>query len=324
MEEQTDYFGTKIEVDASTHSLVSNHDKDLTLDAAGKQLITNPRVIAFIMKNTIDVFQQQSIDEICSQLSNPASDTYVRPDIHYSPTEHTSLTDGTIRFDVLVDTTNGHICTVDIELQGSISQGYQLTTRGVYYLSRLISKQLRDITGPAKYRHIHKVYSIWLCPKTAEFEKGGISRFKMECVDNGAGMGAAALAGADMMEMIFIRAGKDNSTDIMKFINGLKRDREQLTHLFELQEEVTDYMEFFKELEQDIREEVRAKVEDEVRAEVEDEVRAEVLQSACLKYAKNRLLADIPEDTIASALISIFDLSEKDAKDIILQAQLQK
>ena len=79
----------------------------------------------------------------------------------------------------------------------------------------------------------------------------------------------------------------------------------------------------FRSVEEEVRAEVEDEVRAEVRAEVEDEVRAEVLQSACLKYAKNRLLADIPEDTIASALISIFDLSEKDAKDIILQAQSQ-
>ena len=314
MIEKTNCFGGKVDVDIQAYSEIKDKDLNIHLDDAGKQLISNPRVVAFIMKNTIEIFKDQSVDDIVKQLEEPSTDSIVPPEIRYPPTEYNSITDGTIRYDVLVDTTCGHICTVDIELQGNVNPGYELTTRGIYYMSRLISRQLGNKTGEDKYKHIHKVYSIWLCPKTRASEPGGVSYFKMQCVDNGAQLNSRALAGADMMEMIFVRAGQDDSEDIVKFVNGLYRDRTELDDIFDLQKEVSTYMSFFDEVEQEMAE----KYAHEGRAEGRAEGRKAGLFSAYDLYVADAInTRGLSLAEAKTELIRIFGITDEEAQIVI-------
>lgn len=52
MAEQSEYF-SRIEVDSSAYSLVKSQNMDTAKDQAGKLLISSPRVLAFIMQQTL-------------------------------------------------------------------------------------------------------------------------------------------------------------------------------------------------------------------------------------------------------------------------------
>lgn len=78
----------------------------------------------------------------------------------------------------------------DVEAQKQFYPGYQLVTRGIFYIARMISAQLgTEFTG-SDYDDIKKVYSIWICMdaphklanSTTEYRmkeyniKGGVNR----------------------------------------------------------------------------------------------------------------------------------------------------
>lgn len=312
LEEHTSVFGegSTIEVSKMNASLVANDKRDISRDDPCKQLLTSPGVLAFILKNVIEEFKDEPLDEIKQQVTGQLKTEFISSDIHLKPTEYNSITDGLIRYDVLLDVKSKHICTVDIEIQSNEDPGYPLTTRGVYYLSRLISKQLGDVTGSTKYNALHKVYSIWLCPKTPRNEQGGISRFKFQCVDNGAHLNRDNLLGVDLMELIFIRAGTNSSTDIMKFINGLKRDREQLMRLISIDEEVETYMSFWEEERAEFREEDKAAG----RAEGRAEGKVEGAKAVCYSIISRQKALGKNEGEIINILVDLCGMQEEDAR----------
>ena len=325
MEESTSFFTNRTAINTQGYAAIQDHKVNLSRDEAGKQFISNPKVLAYIIKHTIDAFKDSTLEEIVAQLSDTSTSDIVDPGIHFMPTEASSITDGVIRFDTVVDTTSGHICTIDIELQGDLNPGYQLTTRGIYYLSRLISRQLDNVTGPTKYSRIHKVYSIWLCPKTSATTAGGISNFKMQCVQNGANLSQAALAGADMMEMTFVHAGYDDTTEIVKFVNGLYRDRAKLNEIFELQEEVDTYMGFFEEVIEEKAAEAAAEAAAKAAEEGRAEGRAEGIiageHGVYIKCAKKMLGNQLADFEIIRDLAEMFDLAESKAEEILRLAK---
>ncbi len=143
-------------------------------DACCKHLLSHKQFLAFIMSRVVDEFAGMKWQEIVPYIEGEPEigDGYVdanMPDrIHGEPTEDLTITDGERKFDILfkasLPNSDDKIeLIINIEVQKDYNPGYSLLKRGIYYCSRLISRQLGTEFTKSDYDKIKKVYSIWIC-----------------------------------------------------------------------------------------------------------------------------------------------------------------
>ena len=80
------------------------------------------------------------------------------------------------------------LCTIDlppriylnVEIQNDPNPGYSLITRGLTYISRIMTAQWNNEYYDYDYNHIKKVYSIWILPQSAKKNDGHINAYKIE------------------------------------------------------------------------------------------------------------------------------------------------
>ena len=68
-----------------------------------------------------------------------------------------------IRFRVTFPDRRSHGMIINVEAQKDFTPGYDLTTRGVFYCSRMLSAQMETSISAKDYNQLQKVYSIWIC-----------------------------------------------------------------------------------------------------------------------------------------------------------------
>ena len=68
---------------------------------------------------------------------------------------------------------------INVEAQGEFNPGYPLLKRGIYYCSRMISRQSNRDFIDSHYEKIKKVYSIWVCLDPPGNRKNTIRRYRM-------------------------------------------------------------------------------------------------------------------------------------------------
>ena len=148
-------------------------------DKAAKQILSQKKLLAWILKHTVKEFESFSIKEIAeSCIEHPLVATeHVNADdigidtgnkIRGSRNESDSVSEGTITFDILfhaiVPNTKERIALIiNVEAQKNIDTPYPLIKRALYYVSRMISFQKETEFTGSDYGNIKKVYSIWLC-----------------------------------------------------------------------------------------------------------------------------------------------------------------
>ena len=73
---------------------------------------------------------------------------------------------------------------MNIEAQNEQQTWYPLLKRAVYYGSRLISSQYGTVFSGMDYGAVKKVYSIWICTKSAKKYRNSMNRYEMveECL----------------------------------------------------------------------------------------------------------------------------------------------
>ena len=157
---------------------------DRMYDEACKRLFAEKEILAWIMQLTVDECKDLSPREIipCIEGTPEIGSVAVMPDetnagrIHGSNTEDSTVTEGTvfydIRFDAMVPGTEEKIKLIlNVESQNDTHPGYPLTKRALYYCARLLSAQNGIEFKNSEYGKIKKVYSIWIVshpPKDAE------------------------------------------------------------------------------------------------------------------------------------------------------------
>ena len=80
------------------------------------------------------------------------------------------------------------LCTIDlsqriylnVEIQNDPNPGYSLITRGLTYISRIMTTQWKNEYYDYDYNHIKKVYSIWILPQSAKKNDGHINAYKID------------------------------------------------------------------------------------------------------------------------------------------------
>lgn len=173
MQKETQIFETSADM-LETIAIVGDAAR---YDAQALAILKNKVLLAHILKAYVSEVKNNSIEEIVSFMDE---DILVRmvgvdpnkkiiPNVAEQKTESKIVGEGTIRFDLRF---NLHIpeqakpikIIVDVEAQGKVETlKYNLVTRVIYYLCRLVSEQQGSEFVDSNYDDIKKVYSIWIC-----------------------------------------------------------------------------------------------------------------------------------------------------------------
>lgn len=147
-------------------------------DTTAKRILSNKSIMAHILKELVTELDDVSIDYIENNILSNV-DTNGCPLIKGIDSIDKSITDGERSFDLLFEISHKEIIKlkIDIEHQHKFNPGYSLATRGIYYLSRLISNQYGVDFSGSDYDKIKKVYSIWICTNPAKDYENVITRF---------------------------------------------------------------------------------------------------------------------------------------------------
>ena len=142
--------------------------------------------------------------------------------------ESNSANEGTVYYDVrfnaiVPESGNPVTLIINLEIQVDDSPGYSLVTRGMYYCAKMISEQHGTVFSGKHYEKIRKVYSIWICPSTAESRKNSMLRYHTveEAI---VGTSYVKEKAYDLEEVIVLNLGEaesDAECDILNMLNTL-------------------------------------------------------------------------------------------------------
>ena len=161
------------------------------MDASCKRLLSEKRILAWIMKSCLEEYRDCTPQEIAEQYiegTPQVGEEPVYPDeaprIHGMSNEDSSMHEGTVVYDVrftaLAPSTGESIrLIINLEAQNNYYPGYPIVTRALYYCCRLISSQYGREFMHGQYDKIKKVYSIWICSEVPENRKNSIFRYRI-------------------------------------------------------------------------------------------------------------------------------------------------
>lgn len=188
-------------------------------DASYKRLLSHKVILAFILKACIPAYQEVSIEEIAQKYiegTPQISSVPVFPDqegalIKGEASEDKSLYEGTIYHDIrfrayIPDLKEPIPILVNLENQISLSPGYPLIMRAMYYGARMISSQYGKEFTSSHYEKIKPVYSIWIFPQPTKTFENSLTEFYVEQRHVG-GHKIPDLPQRDLMRVIFIGLG---------------------------------------------------------------------------------------------------------------------
>ena len=185
-----------------SHALFLTEGRAL-YDEAAKRLLSQKTVLAYILKGCLMEYQDYTPEEIADRFieGDPqVGETAVHADEEISEcekperilglnTEDTTMTEGMVRYDIrfkalLPKNPERLYLILNIEAQNEQQMWYPLLKRAVYYGSRLISSQYGTVFSGMDYGAVKKVYSIWICTKSAKKYRNSMNRYEMveECL----------------------------------------------------------------------------------------------------------------------------------------------
>ncbi len=210
-------------------------------DAACKRLLANKIILAWIMKSCLQEFRDISVEEIAEKYIEgqpQIAQVAVYPDekdpgdgelIQGSPTEDSSMTEGTVTFDIrfraIAPGAEQEYITliINVEAQNDFYPGYPIIKRGIYYCSRMISSQYGVEFTKSHFEKIKKVYSIWVCAHPPQYRQNTINRYRIR-EEHLVGEVREAEENYDLLTAIIIGLGKpgdEKYTGILKLLEVL-------------------------------------------------------------------------------------------------------
>ena len=210
-------------------------------DEAAKRLLSQKTVLAYILKGCLMEYQDYTLEEIADRFieGDPQiGETAVHADEEISEwekperilglnTEDITVTEGMvpydIRFKALLPKDPRLYLILNIEAQNEKQTWYPLLKRAVYYGSRLISSQYGTVFSGMDYGAVKKVYSIWICTKSAKKYRNSMNRYEMveECL---VGENRSDPENYRLMNLILLHVGEyDEGTHegVLGFLEGL-------------------------------------------------------------------------------------------------------
>ena len=149
----------------------SNHK--LVLDNYCKLIICHEEILSRIVKCFIDEANHLTLNEIERLIKEKKSFQHLDKEnfIPYS---------GKTNYDFLCTIDLSQRIYLNVEIQNDPNPGYSLITRGLTYISRIMTTQWKNEYYDYDYNHIKKVYSIWILPQSAKKNDGHINAYKID------------------------------------------------------------------------------------------------------------------------------------------------
>lgn len=198
-------------------------------DAACKRLLSEKIILAWIMKNCIQEYQDCEVNEIAekyiedkpqvAEVAVALDETNAASMIHGVASEDTSMTEGTVTYDIrfiaAAPVSGERIrLIINVEAQNDFYPGYPLVKRGLYYCSRMISAQYGTEFTESHYENIKKVYSIWICMNPPKNRKNSITCYHIT-EENLVGRVKEKETDYDLMTTVMICLGKPEDKQYM-------------------------------------------------------------------------------------------------------------
>ena len=145
-------------------------------DTYVKKILAHKSILAYILKDTVDIFRDKDISDISSciedniSISNiPLNPSFTNTKIIGINTEDNEINEGLIRYDIVFYVhlkNNLSKIIINIEAQKDEPSKYKILNRAIFYVCRLVSSQKQKDFINSNYDDIKQVYSIWLCMNT--------------------------------------------------------------------------------------------------------------------------------------------------------------
>lgn len=171
-------------------SIINNDSKSVKLDETCKVLLSDTQILAHILKYVVDELRDFTIEEIQEIIPANINHEPLFPGnrvVKTSSNESIIPGEGILRFDVHFELdvpkrNKQKACKlqINIEAQNSIYNDYKIVTRGIAYISRLISQQFKTVIDGDNYQKMQKTYSIWLMPQAPLKYDGTIRIYSLQ------------------------------------------------------------------------------------------------------------------------------------------------
>ncbi|WP_305154718.1 hypothetical protein, partial [uncultured Dubosiella sp.] len=157
-------------------------------DAACKRLLSEKIVLAWILKECVPEYREETIDDIMNKYIEGTPEVSSVPvqgsRIQGGNTEDTDLHEGTIRYDIffraLLPKGKGRLLLlINVEAQNKENPQYPLVSRMVYHLARQTSSQHGVEFTNDHYGDLQKVYSIWICMNAPKRRANSMNVYEM-------------------------------------------------------------------------------------------------------------------------------------------------
>lgn len=224
-------------------------------DAACKKVLSNKIILAWIMKSCLEEYRDLDVTEIAEKYieGTPSiSEEPVFPDdsgplIQGMDTTDKSLSERTVTYDIsfrAVAPGSEELIElyINVEAQRKFNPGYPLLKRGIYYCSRMISRQSNRDFIDSHYEKIKKVYSIWVCLNSPEGRKNTIRRYRMT-EESLVGDVKEPTANYDLLSVVMICLGgpeEEHYEGILKLLHTLLSNKTSETEKREVLENEFD------------------------------------------------------------------------------------
>ena len=215
---------------------------EAAIDESCKRLLADKQILARIMHYCVDEFKGIDPKEIAKRYIEGTPDigsVGVLPEqtnrkIHGLPNDDASVNEHSVRYDIRFsalapDGSGGLIkLIINIEAQNKYHNSYPLITRGIYYLSRMISAQYGTEFDHSHYERIKKVYSIWICTDPPKSRVNTVTQYKMSEIPV-MGKVAENPRHYDLMSAIIVCLGSESesSEGVCKLLELLLTDSKQ-------------------------------------------------------------------------------------------------
>ncbi len=198
---------------------VEDADYKVRYDTEVKKILSDPQILAWILKYTVREFAEYTIAEIilCIEGEAEVATHAVHPGYYVAPIEGDATESAEtvarrvtydIRFKVRVPEQGLSAMIINVEAQNKFYENYDLVTRGVFYCARMLSGQVHNEESAEEYNHLQKVYSIWLCMNVPLNSEYTITSYQMQRKEVYGYMASTANQRYDLMEMVMVCLGR--------------------------------------------------------------------------------------------------------------------
>lgn len=271
-------------------------------DTEVKKVLSDPQILAWILKYTVREFKEYTIPNImeCIVGRPEVATAAVHPGHYAAPVDGMSTeavevsarkVTYDIRFRVKVPGLGAVGMIINVEAQNKFYETYDLVTRGVFYCARMLSTQIRNEEAAVEYNDLQKVYSIWICMQAPLNSEYTITGYRMNREDMYGHMASTANQRYDLMELVMVCLGRPENarqgTELHQLLTtvlseklspeekklAMKRDYDIATTV-ELEGglakmcNLSDYIEE-KAIEKGIRQGVQEKLEEQVKKKIQ-------------------------------------------------------